>query len=100
MMSLSARRLVPMCIFSAATVAALVAPGAASAGTLGKQCSGSNITGQGSSLQKLAQKEVWDPEFNVSANGHSCNGTQGIKENPTVTYKSSSSGEGLESWGV
>jgi ABC-type phosphate transport system substrate-binding protein len=99
MTSLSARRLVPMCILSAATVAALVAPGAASA-SLGAQCSGSNITGQGSSLQKLAQQTVWNPDFNISGAGHACNGTQGTKAKPTVTYTSTGSGAGIESWGA
>ncbi len=101
MTSLSARRLIPACILSAATVAALVAPGAASAaGKLGNQCSGSNIIGQGSSLQKLAQEKVWDPEYNVSGAAHACNGTQGNKAKPTVTYTSTGSGAGLESWGA
>lgn len=101
MTSLSARRLVLTCILSAVTVAALVAPGAASAaGKLGAQCSGSNITGQGSSLQKLAQQTVWNPDFNISGNGHACNGTQGTKAKPTVTYNSVGSGAGLESWGA
>jgi ABC-type phosphate transport system substrate-binding protein len=101
MTSLSARRLIPACILSAATVAALVAPGAASAaGKLGAQCSGSNITGQGSSLQKLAQQTVWTPDFNTTAAGKACNGTQGTKAKPTVTYTSTGSGTGLESWGA
>ncbi len=101
MTSLSARRLVPMCILSAATVAALVAPGAASAaGKLGAMCSGANVTGQGSSFQKLAQQTVWDPDFNISGAGHACNGTQGTKAKPTITYNPSGSGAGLESWGV
>jgi ABC-type phosphate transport system substrate-binding protein len=101
MTSLSARRLIPACILSAATVAALVAPGVASAtGKLGTQCSGSNITGQGSSLQKLAQQTVWNPDFNTSGNSHACNGNQGTKAKPTVTYTSTGSGTGLESWGA
>jgi ABC-type phosphate transport system substrate-binding protein len=100
MTSLSARRLIPACILSAATVAALVAPGVASAGTLGTQCSGADITGQGSSLQKLAQQTVWDTQFNISGAGHACNGTQGTKAKPTITYDSTSSGKGLESWGA
>jgi len=101
MTSLSARRLIPACILSAATVAALVAPGVASAtGKLGAQCSGSNITGQGSSLQKLAQETVWDTEFNTSGAYRACNGTQGTKAKPTVTYDSTGSGKGLESWGA
>jgi ABC-type phosphate transport system substrate-binding protein len=101
MTSLSARRLIPACILSAATVAALVAPGVASAsGKIGEKCSGSNIAGQGSSLQKLAQKEVWDPDFNTSANAQACNGTQGKKLVPTITYTGNGSGAGLESWGA
>jgi ABC-type phosphate transport system substrate-binding protein len=97
---LFARRLIPACILSAAMVAALVAPGAASAGTLGTQCSGSNIVGQGASVLKIAQQTVWNPDFNISGAGHACNGTQGTKAKPTVTYNSTSSGAGLESWGV
>jgi ABC-type phosphate transport system substrate-binding protein len=101
MTSLSARRLIPACILSAATVAALVVPGAASAaGKLGEKCSGSNITGQGSSLQKLAQQTVWDPGFNTSGAFYACNGTQGTKAKPTITYTSTGSGLGLESWGA
>ncbi len=97
---LPARRLLPTCIITAAGVAALVAPGAASAGTLGEQCSGVNITGQGSSLQKLAQQEVWGPGFNTSTEAKACSGTQGSKATPKVTYNSTGSGAGLKSWGV
>jgi ABC-type phosphate transport system substrate-binding protein len=96
---LSTRRFVPACVLSAAAVAALVAPGAANA-QLGQQCSGSNITGKGSSLQKLAQITVWTPEFNKSSSPKACNGTQGSKGIPTVTYTSVGSGAGLEAWGV
>jgi ABC-type phosphate transport system substrate-binding protein len=97
---LSARRVVSACILSAAAVAAVVAPSAANAGTLGKQCSGENITGQGSSLQKLAQQNVWTPNFITSANAKACNGTQGSKGIPTVTYTSVGSGAGMEAWGI
>jgi ABC-type phosphate transport system substrate-binding protein len=100
MTSLSARRLVPACVISVAAVVALVAPGAANAGLLGEQCSGSNIIGKGSSLQKLAQQTVWDPDFNTSANIKACNGTQGSKGIPTVTYESVGSGAGMEAWGI
>jgi len=99
MTSLSARRLIPACILSAATMAALVAPGAASA-SIGVQCSGSNITGQGSTLQKLAQQTVWDEDFHTQAATRACNGSQGAKGTPTVTYDSTGSGQGLESWGA
>jgi ABC-type phosphate transport system substrate-binding protein len=97
---LSARRIIPACILSAATVAALVAPGAASAGTVGEQCSGANITGKGSSLQKLAQVTVWNPDFNSSTNAKACSGTQGSTGIPTVTYTSVGSGAGMEAWGI
>jgi ABC-type phosphate transport system substrate-binding protein len=87
----SVRRLAVACAVCAASVAALATPGAASAFTLAP-CHGESIDGFGSSLQSIAQKEVWTPEFNVSSVG--CPG------GPTVTYKSGSSGEALESWGV
>jgi ABC-type phosphate transport system substrate-binding protein len=98
----NARRLVPACMVSAAAVAALAAPGAANA-ALGPQCSGSNITAQGSSLQKDAQLNVWNPGFNTSTKSKSaCAGAkgQGTLAKPTVTYTSSGSGAGLEAWGV
>ncbi len=98
----NARRLAPTCIVSVAAVAALAAPGAANA-TLGAQCSGSNITAQGSSLQKDAQLNVWNPGFNTSLkNKSACAGakTQGTGGKPTVTYTSTGSGAGLEAWGV
>jgi ABC-type phosphate transport system substrate-binding protein len=99
MTSFSVRRLVPACIISAAAVAALVAPGVANA-SLGAQCSGSAIGGQGSSLQKLAQ-EIWIPNFNTSSEKHACNGTQGTKATPKLNaYNPSGSGAGLKSWGV
>jgi ABC-type phosphate transport system substrate-binding protein len=96
----TARRLAPTCIVSVAALAALAAPGAANA-ALGTQCSGSNITAQGSSLQKDAQLKVWNPGFNTSTKSKSaCSGTQGTKAKPTVAYTSSGSGAGLEAWGV
>jgi ABC-type phosphate transport system substrate-binding protein len=92
----SARRTVSACVLSAATVAALMVPGAASAAT---QCSGSNIVVAGSTLQKLAQKEVWQPDFNTSANPTACSGSQGSGGKPTLSYESIGSGAGLEDWG-
>jgi ABC-type phosphate transport system substrate-binding protein len=97
---LSARRLVPAGIISGAAMAALIVPGAASA-SLGEQCSGApTITGQGSSLQALAQQTVWDSGFNISTSKAACSGKQGSGAKPTVKYTSSSSGAGLESWGA
>jgi ABC-type phosphate transport system substrate-binding protein len=100
MTSRSARRLVSACVLSAAAVAAIAAPGAASAAEIGVQCSGSNITGKGSSLQKLAQQTVWTPDFNTSTSAKACSGTQGSTGVPTVTYTSVGSGAGMEAWGL
>lgn len=99
MMSRSARRILLACVLSAAAVAALAAPGAASAFTL-VQCEGGAIHGKGSSAQKLLQINIWNPQFNTSANAKACNGTQGSGGKPAVTYTSTGSGAGLESWGV
>lgn len=97
---LNARRIVSACAVSAATVAALVAPGAASA-TIGAQCEGTNIEAQGASTQKLAHQTVWGPTFNTSANKVACNGTQGpTKGKPTVKYNSTGSGAGLKAFGA
>jgi len=99
MTSRSVRRLVPACIISALALAALVAPGAANA-ALGAQCSGANVTGQGASALSLAFHSVWIAGFNSTADKYACNGTQGTKALPTVTYTNTGSGAGLESWGV
>ncbi|MGA2455118.1 MAG: substrate-binding domain-containing protein [Solirubrobacteraceae bacterium] len=97
---LSARRLrlIPACIISAATVAAMASPGVASA-TLGTQCSGADITGQGAAVEKVAQG-IWTSNFNTSGDKFACDGSQGDKLKPTVTYDSTSSGAGLRSWGA
>jgi ABC-type phosphate transport system substrate-binding protein len=94
----SARRLATACAVSAAAVAALAAPGVASA-TTSLQCTGENITAAGSTLQELAQKDVWNPDFNTSTNKLACSGSQGSKAKPTVSYDSIGSGPGLEKWG-
>ena|ERR1700677_179597 len=101
MKSLSARRIASACVVSAATMAALALPSAASAtATVGPQCSGASITGQGSTLQAVAQQELWGPTFHTSADTLACNGTQGDKKAPTVTYTSTGSGAGLRSWDI
>jgi ABC-type phosphate transport system substrate-binding protein len=100
MKSLFARGVLPACILSAATVAAFIAPGAASATTVGKQCSSTaKVKGQGSTLQEEAEL-LWTAEFNVSGNKYACNGTQGEKHTPVVEYlhPGSGSGHALRSW--
>src|SRR5436309_8924603 len=99
MRSSSARRFAWALCASASIAMGLVAPGLASAEPGGEQCSGSNIEGKGASLQKLAQIEVWTPNFNTSANTLACSGTQGSKGKPTVKYTSTGSGAFLRSWG-
>lgn len=92
----------------AAVAAALVAPGAASAkkskggGGSPTQCTGSAITGQGAAVEVNAQT-LWTGDFNspTDTNAAACSGTQGpTKGTPVVKYTKSSSGIGLESWGV
>lgn len=101
----SARRLIAACALPATAVAVLLAPSAASA-TVKEQCSGANIAGNGSTLQKLAQLETWDSAptaphgFNKSANPTACNGSQKSKGVPTVNYTGTGSGPGMESWGL
>jgi ABC-type phosphate transport system substrate-binding protein len=101
MTSLSVRRLFAACILSAATAVVLVAPGAASA-SLGAQCSGANITGQGANAALIAHENVWDPGFNTSTSKSACAGLkgQGTLAKPTVKYVKSSASVGLESWGA
>ena len=97
-----ARRLAPACVLSAVAVTALVSPGAANAAA-GPQCSGANITAQGSSLQKDAQVNVWTKQFNLSTKSKTAcaaGSKQGTGAKPTVTYTSTGSGAGLEAWGV
>ncbi|HEX7245528.1 MAG TPA: substrate-binding domain-containing protein [Solirubrobacterales bacterium] len=63
------------------------ATGSASA-SLG--CNGEDIAGKGSSLQKIAQENVWDPAFNTEV----C----AFGEEPKVSYVSAGSGAGMEEW--
>ncbi len=96
----SARRILMACAVAALAVAALVAPGVASAKTSTSHCLGDNIIGQGSSLQKGAQQTLWDKGFNgtpVTSSKFACK-TPG--EEPTVTYTSDGSGAGMKSWGA
>jgi ABC-type phosphate transport system substrate-binding protein len=102
MSKFSARRTLSACALSAAAVAALAAPGAASA-SIGAHCSGTAIKGEGSSFQKIAQ-EVWGTSatnaFNHSKNPAACNGEQGEHEVPAITYAPNGSGAGLKAFGV
>jgi ABC-type phosphate transport system substrate-binding protein len=87
------------CALSTAVATAFVLPGAATA-SLGTQCSGANVTGQGANVAKLAHQTVWDPAFNTSTSKAACSGTQGSKGKPAISYTTSSAATGLESWGA
>jgi ABC-type phosphate transport system substrate-binding protein len=102
MHSLSVRRVLSACAISAASVAALLAPSAASAkGTPPACLNGTTVTGQGSSLQAPEQINVWTKEFNiVSTKDFGCPGTPGTPGAPEVKYTSSGSGTALKSWGA
>ena len=101
MTSLYARRLFAACLLSAAALVVLAMPGAAGA-SIGTQCSGVSITGQGANVAKIAQQNVWDPDFNTSKSKAACAGLkgQGSLQKPTVAYNTSSAAVGLESWGA
>lgn len=101
---LSGRRLVPVCIAAAAAVAAVAAPGTASATPdLGEQCSGSAIKGHGSTFQAPILVK-WAEEFGTSKNEFACSGEQGSKGTPKVEYlhtgADSGSGACLHGWGA
>lgn len=85
---LSARRAISAGIVAAASVAALAAPGTASA-VLPGHCKGASTEGAGSSFQAEAEV-VWDKGFEVNKAG--CPG------GPKVTYKSIGSGAGYKQW--
>jgi ABC-type phosphate transport system substrate-binding protein len=88
---LSARRAISASIVAAASVAAFVAPSAASAALPG-HCKGTSTEGAGSSLQAEAQG-VWDPGF-------SANKGVGCPSGATVKYHSIGSGAGYKEWFV
>jgi ABC-type phosphate transport system substrate-binding protein len=104
MTSFSLRRLFLACTVSVAALAAVIAPGTASASDLGEQCSGSNIKANGSSFQAPIMK-IWQVDFNQIAgvpnkNELACGGTQGSKGEPKVEYVSGGSGACLHGWGA
>jgi ABC-type phosphate transport system substrate-binding protein len=86
----SARAGLRAALLAGATVAAFGLGGlGATSASASLNCGGSAITGQGSSLQKVAEQEVWAPGFNAVG---VCPG------GPTVTYNSTGSGGGLKEW--
>jgi len=90
MSSSSVRRMLLACFVCAASLAAAVAPGVASAEIKIEKCKGSNITGAGSSFQ-LEAEEVWKKQFNEPGKLNCAGG-------PTVSYESVGSGAGYKKW--
>jgi ABC-type phosphate transport system substrate-binding protein len=80
-------------LLAAATVAALALGGLRTEGASATvECTGANIIGEGSSLQRRANVNVWIPAFE----GEVCN-----KEVfPKVEFRSQGSGAGLKAWGA
>ncbi len=78
-------------LLAGASLAAVVASGlGATSAVAAPACTGGNIVGAGSSLQKIAQQNVWTPAFAAEV----CNSGK----HPTVTYESIGSGAGLNEW--
>ncbi|MGN6587782.1 MAG: PstS family phosphate ABC transporter substrate-binding protein [Solirubrobacterales bacterium] len=84
----SARAGIRAALLAGATVLVVAFSGGSASASV--SCTGSNIIGQGSSLQKIAQQNVWAPAFA----GEICN----KGSFPTVTYESTGSGAGLKQW--
>jgi ABC-type phosphate transport system substrate-binding protein len=77
-----------------------VAPGVASAGFTTGHCEGVSIKANGATLQGKAQ-EIWNKEFNNAGllGEGACEVGKFKVGEPTVSYKGTGSGPGLESWG-
>jgi ABC-type phosphate transport system substrate-binding protein len=97
----AARQLVPACVLSAAAVAALGAPGVASASRLPKCTEGTKINGEGSTLQATAMKETWGELAPKAYNNAAQTNPKACPGGPEVTYNTkgkTGSGKGMENW--
>src|ERR1700723_1816799 len=82
------RRLVVLMVVSAGAMFVVSAPAADAA-----ECS--SILGSGSSLQAIAENEVFIPNYKTELLKAAC-----PSKMPTYAYKATSSGTGLGEWGV
>lgn len=89
-------RLGVLAVVCAGGVCAAAAP-AASAAVTEVPCT--SITGSGSSLQNLAQTEVFGPGFTSGGGWKTAIEETKCEGEPSVTYKATSSGKGLACWG-
>lgn len=80
------------CIVVLAGIAAAIMVAGAPAAYAGTETC-ATVQGAGSSLQNIAQKEVWMPGFAAAGSLTNC------VANPLVTYNSTSSGKGKTQWG-
>jgi hypothetical protein len=85
--------LAAFCAMAALAVVAVVAPSSAHAAFTLERCQGSEVTGEGSSLQKLAQKDWQSKIFDNPSE-------EGCENPPVVNYKTASSGCGLDAVGA
>jgi ABC-type phosphate transport system substrate-binding protein len=94
----SARRIISVCIAVAASSVALLAVGVAGASAKSSppKCSGGEIKGSGANAAQIAIEKVWSPDFisPTETNAAAC------PSGPAVNFLKTSSGKGLESWGV
>jgi ABC-type phosphate transport system substrate-binding protein len=83
-----------------ASTAAIMAVGGAEASSAlaGTPCSGTSISGEGSSLQGKSQA-IWTAGTSPKGFNHNAAGCTAVGA-PTVTYTASGSSAGLEAWGV
>lgn len=86
--------LAALCAMAALAVVAAVAPPSAHAAFALKKCEGSPVTGEGSSLQKLAQANWKEHIFNTEIY-EGCGASA-----PAVTFTTASSGCGLDAMGA
>jgi ABC-type phosphate transport system substrate-binding protein len=90
-------RSVALACVMVAGAAALVAPSAAMAKKAkGSVCTGVSVDGQGAAVATNAETK-WTTEFSSNANTNPFACKSGT---PTVTYETTSSGKGLDSWGA
>ena len=97
----ASRRLVPACVLATAAIAALGAPGAASASRLPKCTEGTKINGEGSTLQATAMKETWGEKSAKAYNSAGQTNPKACPGGPEITYNTKSktgSGKGMENW--
>lgn len=86
----SARAGIRAALLAGATVAA-VGLGTVGSASASLSCEGADITGRGSSLQKVIEQNVWKVGFETGVCSTEPN-------TPTITYEATGSGAGLEKW--